>query len=174
MRINSAIPGTLRSRLAAPALAFVLLAAGCGGDDANAPTEAAEAKELVIIGGETKGDAEKGGFAFQGEAITAPGPTIRVRVGDRVRITFENVHGAFYGESIPHDFVVVAEKDIPIPLSAPDVLWGAKIALYPNPLDPGERGSVTFTPDASGTFYYICSVPGHVDRGMWGRFNVEE
>jgi nitrite reductase (NO-forming) len=33
---------------------------------------------------------------------------------------------------------------------------------------------VTFTPDKPGTYYYICSVPGHVERGMWGRFVVEE
>jgi nitrite reductase (NO-forming) len=173
MRINSVTPGTLQSRVAAAALAFVLLAAGCGGGDANAPTATAGAEELVLNGGETREDAEKGGFALQGREITAPGPTIRVRAGARVRITFENVHGAFHGESVPHDFVVVAEKDIPVPLSAADVLWGAKIALYPSPLDPGERGSVTFTPDAPGTFYYICSVPGHVGRGMWGRFIVE-
>lgn len=85
-------------------------------------------------------------------------------------ITFDNVHGVFYGESIDHDFAIVAGKDNFDPLS-PDALWGARTkVIYPD----DAPDVVTFTPDKPGTYSYVCSVPGHVERGMWGRFIVEE
>jgi hypothetical protein len=77
-------------------------------------------------------------------------------------ITLENVHGQFDEESISHDFVVVAEQD---ELAEP--LWGA--IGKEDALEPGERRSVTFTPDAQGSFFYICSVPGHASaHGIGG------
>lgn len=82
-----------------------------------------------IIGGELKEDYETAGFALFGGNITSPGPTIRVRKGDQVTITFKNVHGTFSLEYIPHNFVVVAEKK-----ESAEPLWGAKIGetTYPD------------------------------------------
>ncbi|HEX9845145.1 MAG TPA: plastocyanin/azurin family copper-binding protein, partial [Candidatus Nitrosotenuis sp.] len=42
-----------------------------------------------------------------------------------------------------------------------------------NPMKPGESGEVTFTAGAPGTYYYICTVPGHSALGMKGSFIVE-
>jgi hypothetical protein len=93
-----------------------------------------------------------------------------VKVGEPVTITFDNVHGAFFGESIDHDFAIVADKD-DFTFLVPAALWGATTeVIYPD--DAPEV--VTFTPDKPGTCFYICSVPGHVERGMWGRFVIEE
>jgi len=125
-------------------------------------------KELTIIGGETRKDWEKGGFALLGGEVTSPGPTIRVKKGDQVTITFRNVHGTYARERISHNFVVVAEiKTFP---RFAEPLWGAKI----DPIQVGKSISVTFTPNAAGDFFYVCDVPGHPERGMYGSFIVEE
>ena len=47
------------------------------------------------------------------------------------------------------------------------------IATATSPLKPGESGSVTFTAGVPGTYYYICTVPGHALQGMQGSFIVE-
>lgn len=160
------MPGKLRAHFAAAVLGAGLAVAGCGGGEASTP---AAIEELMIIGAETRADGEKGGYALEGGEITSdPGPTIRVKVGEPVRITFDNVH--FHGESIEHDFAIVADKHTFTPLT-PDALWGARTDVI-HPDDAAD--TVTFTPDAPGTYYYVCSVPGHVERGMWGRFIVEE
>jgi uncharacterized cupredoxin-like copper-binding protein len=39
-------------------------------------------------------------------------------------------------------------------------------------LKPGERRSVTFTPKATGTFQYACTIPGHAPAGMTGTITV--
>jgi len=136
---------------------------------------AAATREFTIVGGEVKGQTELliGGFALLGEEITSPGPTIRVKKGDRVKITFKNVHGYARGLKIAHNFLVVAEKEG----FDPKPLWGAKIGerVYPNEIEAGESGSVTFTPDRAGKFFYICAVGGHhLYNGMYGSFIVEE
>jgi nitrite reductase (NO-forming) len=35
-------------------------------------------------------------------------------------------------------------------------------------LEPGQKGTVIFTPNNAGSFYYICPVPGHAELGMFG------
>lgn len=42
----------------------------------------------------------------------------------------------------------------------------------PEVLKPGERTTVTFTPKASGTFQYACTIPGHAPAGMTGTVSV--
>ena len=54
-----------------------------------------------------------------------------------------------------------------------NVIWGSEIASMSSPLKPGEGGSTTFLAGAPGTYYYICTVPGHALQGMQGTFIVE-
>lgn len=123
--------------------------------------------ELMIIGGETR-EGEKGGFAILGEDIISPGPTIQVKKGDQVTITFRNVHGTYSRERVSHNFVVVAEiKHFP---EATEPLWGAKT----DTVQAGKSTSVTFIPDTAGEFFYVCDVPGHTEMGMYGSFIVED
>ena len=142
---------------------FLLLsvfAGACGGSGVD--------REFSIIGGASKEDADlPGGFAFVGEDITGSGPTIRVQAGDQVTITFEHS-----GENGAHDFAIVTDKDR-FALVEPfleRVKWEAATSI----LLPGESERIAFTPDTPGTYYYICTVPGHVLGGMWGEFVVEE
>ncbi len=89
-------------------------------------------------------------------------PEIRVNSGDSVTISSANLGKSF------HAFGVVAA-----PEDFNNVLWGSEIASPSNPLKANESGEVTFTAGAPGTYYYICTVPGHAIQGMQGSFIVE-
>ena len=89
-------------------------------------------------------------------------PEIRVNSGDEVTITSANNGRSF------HAFGVVSNPEDPN-----SVVWNSAIAAATNPLKPGESGDVTFTAGAPGTYYYICTVPGHSFQGMQGTFIVE-
>ena len=115
------------------------------------------------------------GFGFEGEDITTPGPTIRVRKGETVTITFENAHFRVGGRPFgaPHNFTVLADKDGRVREREP--LWGAHVGGFDDPnLESGESGSVTFTAEAAGSFYYVCTVSDHIADGMWGPFIVDK
>jgi nitrite reductase (NO-forming) len=89
-------------------------------------------------------------------------PEIRVKSGDEVTITANNVGKSF------HAFGVVTNPD-----DFNSVVFDSAIAAATNPLKPDESGSVTFVAGAPGTYYYICTVPGHALQGMKGSFIVE-
>ncbi|MHA7733178.1 plastocyanin/azurin family copper-binding protein [Nitrosopumilus sp. S6] len=89
-------------------------------------------------------------------------PEIRVNSGDEITITSANNGKSF------HAFGVVAN-----PEDFNNILWDSEIAAASNPLKPGESGSTTFTAGAPGSYYYICTVPGHALQGMVGNFIVE-
>ncbi|MFB5624162.1 MAG: plastocyanin/azurin family copper-binding protein [Nitrosopumilus sp.] len=89
-------------------------------------------------------------------------PDIRVNSGDEVTITANNLGKSF------HAFGVVSN-----PEDFNSIVMDSAIAAATNPLKPGEGGSVTFTAGAPGTYYYICTVPGHALQGMQGTFIVE-
>ena len=72
-----------------------------------------------------------------------------VKAGEPVTVTLEN-NGAY-----PHNFTV---SDLNI--KTPNV-------------EPGGKTTITFTPTKTGTYTFICSVPGHADKGMTGKITVE-
>lgn len=143
------------------------LVAACGGNAATPiPGTTVEMPEtplsFTIIGENLAGGAFRSAFALEGEDLASPGPTITVRAGQSVAITFKNT-----GESLPadHNFVIVAEKS-----ADAEPLWGAAT----DQLGPGEQQTISFTPDTPGRYFYICSVDTHLTNGMWGEFVVEE
>ena len=89
-------------------------------------------------------------------------PDVVVNSGDEVTITTNNAGMSF------HAFGVVSNPD-----DFNSVVFDSAIAAATNPLKPGESGSTTFTAGAPGTYYYICTVPGHALQGMIGEFIVE-
>ncbi len=89
-------------------------------------------------------------------------PEIRVNSGDEVTITTNNMGKSF------HSFGIVAN-----PEDFNSVIMDSAIGSMSNALKPGEGGSVTFTAGTPGTYYYICTVPGHALQGMQGSFIVE-
>jgi uncharacterized cupredoxin-like copper-binding protein len=165
-------------------IALVATACGGGGDGgaattATGPTEQSETSptptptpltvtdeelasaDMVLITGSAPQGFDNGGFGFEGQEISSPGPTIRVSAGETLTLVLRNVSEEF----LPHDFTVVGEKD-----ESAEPLWGAQTLT----IDPDEADLITFTPDAPGTYFYICSISGHMGgHGMWGRFDVE-
>lgn len=89
-------------------------------------------------------------------------PEIRVNSGDEVTVSSTNKGKSF------HAFGVVSN-----PENFNSVIWGSEIAAATSPLKQNESGSTTFTAGAPGTYYYICTVPGHALQGMQGAFIVE-
>lgn len=101
----------------------------------------------------------QGLFGLTQSSMTSPGPQLNFTVGDVVSITVFNT-----GNSIsPHNWAIVNAKSDTAP-----VVFGAQVGSPSNPLSPGASGSVKFTADQAGNFYYVCQVPGHVELGMWG------
>ena len=89
-------------------------------------------------------------------------PEIKVKSGDSVTIHVKNIGKSF------HSFGVVTN-----PEDLTTVVSGSAIRDANNPLKPNEEGETTFTAGAPGTYYYICTVPGHALQGMKGSFIIE-
>lgn len=91
-----------------------------------------------------------------GQTVTVAGTefaftpsTITVKKGQPVTVTFKN-NGQY-----PHNFTV------------------AELNVKSDTVGPGQQTIVAFTPDKTGSFTFICSVPGHADRGMKGTLVVQ-
>jgi uncharacterized cupredoxin-like copper-binding protein len=108
---------------------------------------------IVLYEGEIS--AIKYGFGNT-STLSSPGPTLRFNLTDVVNITVVNVG------SMPHAFAITN-----VPKTGATVLFGAEIGAS-NYLEPGKQGTVIFTPNNGGSFYYICPVPGHAEVGMYG------
>ncbi len=89
-------------------------------------------------------------------------PEIRVNSGDEVTITATNKGVSF------HSFGIVSD-----PEDFNSVVMDSAIASMSSPLKTDESGSTTFTAGTPGSYYYICTVPGHALQGMQGSFIVE-
>lgn len=74
---------------------------------------------------------------------------ITVEKGQRVEVAFQNKGGVTHNFTIPD--LNVKSKDIA----------------------PGQTDRVEFTPDRSGTFKIVCTIPGHEEAGMVGQLIVQ-
>jgi uncharacterized cupredoxin-like copper-binding protein len=119
---------------------------------------AAKGTPLTLYAGEVSSAAY--GFGNTAASIASnPGPTITLKQGQSYTMTVTN------SGTMPHAWEITRDK------TTGTVVFGAQIAAATY-LAPGTSGSVTFTPNEVGTFYYICPVPGHVALGMWGTVTV--
>ncbi len=141
------------------ALGLLLLASHAG--------EAAQGKkpdrEFTLTVRETPHQFFPGGptiltWAFNG---TVPGPELRVRQGERVRVTFRNETNSehtihFHGLHLPNNM-----DGVP--------------GISQDPVPPGGTFVYDFVAWTPGTHMYHCHVnsPHHVDMGMYGAFIVE-
>jgi len=95
--------------------------------------------------------------------IDEPGvnPTIEMSVGDKVVFNVVNDGMSFHAFGVTKDTEGFA-----------GVIPGSEIAAPTNPLKPGESGTSEFIAGEEGTYYYICTVPGHRDQGMVGEIII--
>lgn len=159
----AATRGPTLYRVALTAASLVLLGAcsGSGGSEGD----------ITLVADVTEtGSQDPLGYALAGDEVTGVGPTLTVQVGEPVTLMLEN-----HDELEPHNFAVVPKLDDIRKAAAlgnlgGEILWESSI----DDLDEGESGSVTFTPDAVGEYYYVCTRPGHVGAGMMGELIVVE
>jgi uncharacterized cupredoxin-like copper-binding protein len=130
-------------------------------DNGNGDPNGNEVPEITIIlyGGEINVTAA--GFGLSADNITTPGPLLELVQGQLTNITFIN------SGQMPHSFAIADA-----PEENAQVLFGANVGSASVPIVPNGRGSVIFTPDMAGDYYYICPIPGHVHAGMWGNVTI--
>lgn len=114
-----------------------------------------QGSSITLYAGEISGG--QFGFGLSATSITSPGPTITLKVGTATTITVINA-----GQTM-HAFAITNNK-----VTGATVLFSSAVGSAAAPLAPGAQGSVTVTPSQAGSFYYICTVPGHPELGMWG------
>ena len=88
-------------------------------------------------------------------------PTINMNVGDKVVFDVDNGGKSF------HAFGVTKSDE-----GVAGIISGTEIGAASNPLKPGQSGTSEFIAGEEGTYYYICTVPGHRDQGMEGKIIV--
>ena len=88
-------------------------------------------------------------------------PTIEANVGDEINISVSNQGKSFHAFGITKD-----------PEGFSGIITGTTVGAASSPLKHGEGGTVDFVPSEEGTYYYICTVPGHRDLGMEGKIIV--
>jgi len=88
-------------------------------------------------------------------------PEINASVGDRIEFIVANKGKSF------HSFGVTAAEE-----GFEGIIPGTEINTANNPMKPGESGESAFVPSKEGTYYYICTVPGHREMGMVGKITV--
>ena len=112
--------------------------------ETTAPTEAIMEKDAT----DSAMSEEVREFSVTGSPFKFDPKEIKVKKGDKVKITFKNASGT-------HSFVI-------------DEL-NVKTAV----LNAGAQESVEFTADKAGRFEYYCSVGNHKAMGMVGTLTVE-
>jgi len=93
--------------------------------------------------------AESQTIQVEGNEFAFTPSTINATVNKPVTIVFKNT-GKY-----PHNFTIT------------------DLSVMTKTIHTGETDTLTFTPTKSGSFEYLCSVPGHADRGMKGTIVVK-
>ena len=88
-------------------------------------------------------------------------PTININVGDKVIFNVESSGISF------HAFGVTQE-----PEGFGGIIPGTEIGSVNDPMMNGDSGTSEFVAGEEGTYYYICTVPGHRAQGMEGMIVV--
>jgi nitrite reductase (NO-forming) len=129
-----------------------------GGSGGSSPPSQAPGVTITLYAGEVGTSL---GYGLSANNITSPGPTLYVNYSEIVKVNLINVG------IMPHAFEVTN-----VAATNSTMLFNSAIGSATDPISPGGSGSVTFTANQNGTFYYMCPVPGHVEAGMWGEFIV--
>ena len=74
---------------------------------------------------------------------------ITVNKGEKVDLTFKNT-GTY-----PHNLTIT------------------DLGVKTKTIQPGEQDTISFVPDKMGSFKFMCTVPGHADKGMVGTLTVK-
>jgi len=118
---------------------------------------------ITLYAGKVANNATAYGFGNSSTTITSPGPSLTVKVGDKVTVTLYNID-----TTSGHNWALVTQKN-----QITSVVFSAQIGSAGSPVSYNTHQSTTFTASTAGTYYYVCQVDLHdVDFGMWGTFTV--
>ncbi len=131
---------------------------------ANTVTYSGNHVHIVLLGGPKMADEK---FVIGGLV----NPIIHVSQGANVTMELINED-----DGMPHN-VVVTPAAPPYPYVAMMIgtaFPGAGVPVIPEAQN-GQYAAVstTFKATSSGQFYYLCQVPGHAEKGMYGAFVVD-
>jgi nitrite reductase (NO-forming) len=137
-------------------VALTLVLSACAGANAVVPVSESTSNEVVSTGKVVEYTLESamtdGKMLFTGvggDIDDAVNPELSANVGDTVRVTLVSGEGVEHNVSFP-DFNATSE----------------------NVVGKGDSTTLEFTVDKGGSFTYICSVAGHKEAGMFGKFEV--
>lgn len=88
-------------------------------------------------------------ITIQGSEYSFNPSAITVKKGEAIQITFKN------SGNFPHNLTI------------------ADLNVQTKTIGSGQQDTVTFTPDKTGQFNFVCTVPGHADKGMTGTLIVQ-
>jgi len=88
-------------------------------------------------------------ITVEGSEFAFTPSTFTLKKGQQAEITFKNT-GAF-----PHNLTI------------------AGLNIQTKTIQPGDQDTIQFTPDKTGQFSFMCTVPGHADKGMKGTLTVQ-
>jgi rusticyanin len=98
-------------------------------------------------------------------------PKIIVPVGSQVSIQVINAD-----PDTAHGLVITASHDLssPMPMmTASPAFTGSALWFLGSPTAAGmHAGTLTFTAASPGTYFYLCPIPGHAEKGMTGHLIV--
>jgi uncharacterized cupredoxin-like copper-binding protein len=106
----------------------------------------------------TKWVIQSDDFVFSPNQLT-------VEAGEKVTLVLDNV------DNIEHDFEIIGldAKDVENANQHHHNQAENKIHLH---AQPGAKQKISFIPTRTGTYQYICTIPGHKERGMIGSIHV--
>jgi FtsP/CotA-like multicopper oxidase with cupredoxin domain len=137
-----------------------LLGSGLLGSGLRAETTSDGVRILHALAGAAATSSEKKDPAFWGYDGTMPGPTLRVKRGDELRLRLANglaepttIH--WHGIRLANDMDGVPQLTQP-------------------PVAPGATFDYRFQPPDAGTFWYHAASGSQVDQGLHGALIVEE
>ena len=125
------------------------------------PVKAQSVTQLTMYAGEVSSSAY--GFGNSASSITSPGPTLTLVDGTTYNMTVYNVSNM----GMLHSWEITTSET-----ASTSPLWETGIDLT-NYIPVGSSGSVEFTPTQTGNFYYVCTFPGHIALGMYGKVVVQ-
>ena len=114
---------------------------------------------ITLYGGEISDHSF--GYGFSPDSLSSPGPLLKFKTTDIVKITFINT-GKF-----PHTFIIKdSHKD------ESNTFFNSAIGSTNNPILPAQSGTIIFRPERTGSYFYISQISSDAELGMWGNVQV--
>jgi uncharacterized cupredoxin-like copper-binding protein len=120
-----------------------------GGNSATVPNYTTPTSMPTAPSQATSSAMEAQKITVVGTEFTFSPSTLTLKKGQPVELTFEN------SGKLPHNLTIPG------------------LNVKTKTIQPGQQDMIQFTPDKTGQFAFMCTVPGHADKGMKGTLMVQ-